>query len=120
MEIIRELGEQARDRLYKLGYSNTTVAIGDGYYGWQEYAPFDKIIVTAAATHIPQALIDQLKPGGRMVIPVGQPYMNQSLILLEKDEKGQITTTNVLGVIFVPLTGKHDVNQTQRSGQEQE
>jgi len=107
-EIVSELAEQTRERLQHLGYDNVTVCIGDGYYGWQEHAPFDGIIVTAAAPYIPPALIDQLKPGGRLVIPVGLPYMHQELLLVEKDEQGEITTTKVLDVAFVPLTGEHD------------
>ena len=79
--------------------------IGDGNHGWPEKASFDGIIVTAAAPSIPQALIDQLKPGARMVIPMGLPYQHQELMLLEKDEAGEVSTRDVLGVIFVPLTG---------------
>jgi len=107
IEVVSELGEEARERLQRLGYHNVTVRIGDGYYGWQEHAPFDGIIVTAAAPYIPQALVDQLKPGGRLIIPVGLPYMHQELLRVEKGEQGEITTTNVLGVAFVPLTGDH-------------
>ena len=107
IEIVAELGEQARERLQRLGYHNVSVRIGDGYYGWQEHAPFDGIIVTAAAPYIPPALVDQLMPGGRLVIPVGLPYMHQELLLLEKDGQGKITTTKVLDVAFVPLTGEH-------------
>ena len=107
IEIVSELGNQARERLQKLGYNNVTVHIGDGYNGWQEHAPFDGIIVTAAAPYIPPALVDQLKPGGCMAIPVGMPYTYQELLLVEKDEQGEIRTTSVLGVSFVPLTGEH-------------
>jgi len=106
-EIVNELGEQARERLQHLGYHNVSVRIGDGYYGWQEHAPFDGIIVTAAAPYIPPALVNQLKPGGRLAIPVGLPHMHQELLLVEKDERGEITTTKVLDVAFVPLTGEH-------------
>jgi protein-L-isoaspartate(D-aspartate) O-methyltransferase len=107
IEIIEELGEQARDRLRRLGYDKVTVRVGDGYYGWPQHAPFDGIIVTAAADHIPPPLIQQLKPGGRMVIPVGGPFMIQQLVLVEKEEDGKVKTRQVLPVRFVPLTGKH-------------
>lgn len=107
IEIIKELGEQARDRLRRLGYENTEVQIGDGYYGWKEHAPFDGIIVTAACSHIPPPLIEQLKRGGRMIIPVGGPFMTQQLILVEKEEDGKTRTRQLLPVAFVPLTGGH-------------
>jgi protein-L-isoaspartate(D-aspartate) O-methyltransferase len=107
VEIIEPLGEEARNRLRRLGYQNASVRIGDGYYGWPEHAPFDGIIVTAAAGHIPPPLIRQLKPGGRMVIPVGGHFMTQQLMLVEKTEDGKIKTRQVLPVRFVPLTGKH-------------
>ncbi len=113
IEIVSELGEQARQRLRQLGYHNVSIRIGDGYYGWQEHAPFDGIIVTAAAPFIPTALVDQLKPGGRLVIPVGLPYMHQELLLLKKDEQGEIKTTKVLDVAFVPLTGEHAKPSTE-------
>jgi len=85
-----------------------TARCADGYYGWEEHAPFDAIIVTAAAGHIPPPLVEQLKPGGRMVIPVGGPFMVQSLVLVEKDSAGKITTRNLMAVRFVPLTGRHE------------
>jgi protein-L-isoaspartate(D-aspartate) O-methyltransferase len=107
IEIIAELGEQARRNLELLGYKNIEVRIGDGYYGWQEHAPFDAIVVTAAASHIPPPLIKQLKNGGRMVIPVGSRFMVQQLLLVEKDEAGKVTTRQILPVRFVPLTGSH-------------
>ncbi len=107
MEIIPELAASSKERLSRLGYSNVEVKEGDGYYGWPEKAPFDSIIVTAAAGHIPPALIKQLKNGGRMVIPVGGFFMVQSLVLVSKDQKGEITTRNLLPVRFVPLTGGH-------------
>jgi protein-L-isoaspartate(D-aspartate) O-methyltransferase len=107
IEIIAELGHQAADRLQRLGYENVTVRTGDGYYGWQEEAPFDGIVVTAAADHIPPPLIRQLNPGGRMVIPVGSRFMVQQLVLVEKDAEGATTTRQILPVIFVPLTGGH-------------
>lgn len=107
IEIIKELGDKARKRLKRLGHENVTVRVGDGYYGWEDEAPFDAIVVTAAATHIPPPLIKQLKPGGRMVIPVGGRFMTQSLTFVEKDLKGAVKTRQVLPVIFVPLTGEH-------------
>jgi len=107
MEIIDPLGIEAKERLRRLGYDNVQVRIGDGYYGWEEHAPFDSIIVTAAASHIPPPLITQLKPGGRMVIPVGGPFMTQQLLLVEKDSQGKLITRQVLPVAFVPLTGGH-------------
>jgi protein-L-isoaspartate(D-aspartate) O-methyltransferase len=107
VEIIPELAEEARARLQRLGYTNITVRPGDGYYGWEERAPFDTIIVTAAASHIPPPLLRQLKPGGRMVIPVGTPFLTQQLMLVHKNADGQITTRQVLPVAFVPLMGKH-------------
>ena len=107
IEIVRELSELASDRLQKLGYDNVEVKNDDGYYGWQEHAPFDAIIVTAAAGHIPPPLIEQLKNNGRMIIPVGGSFMTQNLVLVKKDGQGNITTRNVMPVMFVPLTGKH-------------
>ena len=107
IEIIEPLAETARDRLKKLGYTNVHTRTGDGYYGWPEAAPFDAILVTAAASHIPPALIKQLKPGGRMVIPVGDRFSVQQLVLVEKDPDQKIKTRQLLPVAFVPLTGKH-------------
>lgn len=103
VERVKELAESAEERLKSLGYDNVEVRCSDGYIGWQEKAPFDSIIVTAAIDHIPPALIEQLKPGGRMVIPVGLPYMDQNLILLTKDKDGETHTESLLGVAFVPL-----------------
>ena len=107
IEIIEPLAIQARERFKELGYSNIETRIADGYYGWEEHAPFDAIIVTAAASHIPHALIEQLKPGGRMMIPVGSNFMTQQLLLITKDEQGEIQTQQILPVRFVPLTGEH-------------
>jgi protein-L-isoaspartate(D-aspartate) O-methyltransferase len=107
IEIFQELGEKARDRLKRLGYNQVEVKIGDGYYGWEEHAPFDAIVVTAAVNHIPPPLIQQLKPGGRMVIPVGNPFQTQNLMLVRKLENGEITVKNILPVMFVPLLGPH-------------
>jgi protein-L-isoaspartate(D-aspartate) O-methyltransferase len=103
IELVGELGEAAAGRLEKLGYSNIECHIGNGYDGWPDRAPYDGIIVTAAAAHIPPALIEQLRPGGRLVIPVGLPYMPQELMLLEKDASGALHSQDILGVAFVPL-----------------
>jgi protein-L-isoaspartate(D-aspartate) O-methyltransferase len=107
IEIIKALGTEAAERFARLGYDNVFTRIGDGYYGWEEHAPFDSIIVTAAASHIPPPLITQLRPGGRMVIPVGSPFLTQQLMLVEKDQHGGIRTRQLLPVRFVPLTGAH-------------
>lgn len=107
IEIIAALGKDARQRFRELGYKNVMSRIGDGYFGWQEHAPFDAIVVTAAADHVPPPLIKQLKPQGRMVIPVGGKFLTQQLVLVQKDEKGQLTTRQILPVRFVPLTGGH-------------
>jgi protein-L-isoaspartate(D-aspartate) O-methyltransferase len=106
IEIIPALAEGAVDRLRRLGYSNVETRVGDGYYGWEEAAPFDGIVVTAAATGIPPPLIRQLKPGGRMVIPVGAPFALQYLTLVELDAERRATTRQLLPVAFVPLTGR--------------
>ena len=104
VEIIEELGRQAQQRLARLGYTNVELKLGDGNYGWPEHAPFDKIIVTAAPDLIPPPLIEQLKPGGRMVIPAGLPEAQQ-LSLLTKQGNGQITITEILPVRFSTLEG---------------
>lgn len=108
IERIKELAESASKRLKKLSYDNIEVLNQDGYLGWKDKGPFDGIIVTASASHIPPALIKQLKPGGRMVIPVGLPYMHQELMLVSKDEKGEIQSESVLSVAFVPLISDKD------------
>ena len=105
MEVVKELSEAAAIRLKLLGYDNIDTRADSGYDGWPEHAPYDGIIVTAAAAYIPPALIEQLKPGGRLVIPVGQPYGYQELMLVEKDEQGETHINSVLGVAFVPLVG---------------
>jgi protein-L-isoaspartate(D-aspartate) O-methyltransferase len=105
IEIIPELAKGAAERLRRLGYANIETRVGDGYYGWEEAAPFDGIVVTAAATSIPPPLIRQLKPGGRMVIPVGAPFALQYLTLVEVDAERRATTRQLLPVAFVPLTG---------------
>ena len=106
LEIIKELGESAEKRLKRLGYENVTVKIGDGYFGWEEHAPYDTIIVTAAPDHIPPLLIHQLKPGGKLCIPVGGRFRVQTLTLVQKTEAGSIMTRQLMPVRFVPLTGE--------------
>lgn len=103
MECIKDLSEAAAARLQKIGCHNIETCIGNGHYGWPEHAPYDGIIVTAAASHIPEALVEQLKPGGRLVIPVGLPHFHQELMLIEKDSNGNTQANSVLGVAFVPL-----------------
>ena len=107
IEIIKPLADTATSRLARLGYQNVKTMQGDGYYGWEQYAPFDAIVVTAAASHIPPPLIKQLKVGGRMIIPVGSRFMAQQLLLVIKEESGRTTTQQILPVRFVPLTGRH-------------
>ncbi|MBM4160086.1 MAG: protein-L-isoaspartate(D-aspartate) O-methyltransferase [Ignavibacteria bacterium] len=103
IEIVEPLAKSAEERLRKLGYTNVIVRCGDGYAGWKEHAPFDAIIVTASPEQIPPPLTEQLKEGGRMVIPVGPAFSVQSLLLVTK-QRGKITTRNVAAVRFVPLT----------------
>ena len=105
IEIVPQLAEAARARLIRLDYDNVAVRAGDGYYGWEEAAPFDGIVVTAAASHIPPPLIRQLRPGGRMVIPVGGPFFVQQLMLVEKRDDRRVTSRQLLPVRFVPLVG---------------
>ncbi|NUS61125.1 MAG: protein-L-isoaspartate(D-aspartate) O-methyltransferase [Lysobacter sp.] len=105
IEIVEPLAATAKDRLRT--YANVRTRVGDGYYGWKEAAPFDAIVVTAAAESVPPPLIAQLKPGGRMVIPVGTSFFTQRLLLVTKDAKGRVRTRSVLPVRFVPLTGDH-------------
>ena len=107
IEIIEPLARRAEATLKNQGYGKVQVKAGDGYYGWPEHAPFDAIVVTAAAGHVPPPLIRQLKPGGRMVIPVGSAFMTQQLMLVEKDAQGRVLTREILPVSFVPLTGQH-------------
>ena len=103
VELLPALGKEAAQRLQSLGYANVEVRIGDGYQGWPEHAPFDAIVVTAAAPKVPEALVEQLKPGGRMVIPVGAAGGAQELLLLTKRADGGIERRSVLPVRFVPL-----------------
>ncbi|MBT8078588.1 MAG: protein-L-isoaspartate(D-aspartate) O-methyltransferase [Gammaproteobacteria bacterium] len=107
IEIIEALADAASARLRRLGYTNVTTRLGDGYYGWQEQGPYDAIVVTAAASHVPPPLIAQLKPGGRMVIPVGGRFATQQLLLIEKTPDDGIVTRQIAAVRFVPLTGRH-------------
>ena len=104
VEIVEPLANEAKQRLQALGYRNVAVRIGDGHRGWPEFAPYDGIVVTAAAQQIPQALVDQLKPGGRMVIPVGPPERTQDFVLLTKQPDGTVSRRVVLQVRFVPMT----------------
>ena len=104
IEIVPALAEQAAGRLSALGYGKVRVREGDGYFGWPDAAPFDGIIVTAASHQIPPPLIDQLKPGGRIVIPVGAAFLTQQLMLVEKLADGTVRTEALLPVSFVPLT----------------
>jgi len=108
VEIIEELGLAAKERLKALNYNNVEVKIGDGYYGWEEHAPYDGIIVTAAAEFIPPPLIEQLKDNCNMIIPVGSPFNIQNLMLVKKSG-GKITTKSLIPVRFVPLTRKNKV-----------
>ncbi|WP_249066705.1 protein-L-isoaspartate(D-aspartate) O-methyltransferase [Halalkalibaculum roseum] len=105
IEIVEELGKQARERFESLGYHTIETKIGDGYKGWPEHAPFDAIILTAAADDIPEPLIEQLKPGGVMVLPVGDSGLTQRLLRVRKTEDGKIETERKLPVRFVPMTG---------------
>jgi len=106
IEIVEPLAREARARLDRAGYRNVLTRTGDGYRGWPEYAPFDAIIVTAAPREVPQPLIDQLKRGGRLVVPVGSQAGGQSLLVIEKKPDGSVTRHPVLAVRFVPLTDK--------------
>jgi protein-L-isoaspartate(D-aspartate) O-methyltransferase len=107
VEIVKPLADQVAERLPRLGYGNVETRLGDGYFGWETHAPFDAIVVTAAASHVPPPLIEQLKPGGKMVIPVGGRFTVQYLLLIEKTETEEILTRQITAVRFVPLTGDH-------------
>lgn len=104
IEIVEPLAKEARDRLQSMGYENITVRLGDGYQGWKSEAPFDIIVVAAAPDHVPQPLLDQLAPNGKMVIPVGKYY--QKLLVIEKRSDGTVVEKNVIPVTFVPMTGE--------------
>ncbi len=108
IEIVEPLAKRAKADLAAAGYANVTVKAGDGYVGWPEHGPFDGIIVTAAPDHVPQPLIDQLKTGGRLVVPVGpDSWTGQELMVLVKKADGTVEKTVVMPVRFVPLTGEH-------------
>jgi protein-L-isoaspartate(D-aspartate) O-methyltransferase len=106
IEIVEGLAKRAEEKLKELGYPNVFVKAGDGYFGWPENGPFDAIIGTAAAERIPPPLIEQLKPGGRMILPYETSFGFQHLVLITKDEKGNISKRNVMPVMFVPMTGE--------------
>ncbi len=108
IEYVPALADMAKARFKKLGYDNIQTKTGNGFDGWPDHAPYDGIIVTAAATHIPGPLIEQLKPGGRMVIPLGRPYFHQELTLVKKNEDGELDIKDILGVAFVPFQGERD------------
>ncbi|ODS32719.1 MAG: protein-L-isoaspartate O-methyltransferase [Candidatus Scalindua rubra] len=111
IEIIKELGLKAEEKLKNLGYNNVNVKIADGSLGWPDKAPFDAIIVTAAAEKIPDPLVKQLKPGGRMVIPVDSSFFGQDLLIVEKDEAGNINIKKTIPVRFVPLVEGEEVTK---------
>ena len=115
IEIIETLAEQSKKRLEILGYNNVTVLHGDGYQGWKQRAPYDVIVVAAAPDHVPQPLVDQLAPGGRMVIPVGRFY--QELVLIEKLDDSTTRHQKVTGVAFVPMTGEAQAGKKQSGEQ---
>ncbi len=106
IEIVEALHKRAAGTLKAEGYNDIQLKFGDGYHGWKEHAPFDAIIVTCAAGHLPEPLWAQLKPGGRIVIPIGSPYVNQRLVVVTKTEDGKRRSRTVLGVRFVPMTGQ--------------
>lgn len=106
IEIRRELATQAGKRLDDLGYQRIRVKQGDGYFGWPEHAPFDAIIVTAAANHVPSPLLRQLKPGGRLILPLGSTTFFQTLTLITKNQTGELDVRHITGVSFVPMVGE--------------
>jgi protein-L-isoaspartate(D-aspartate) O-methyltransferase len=106
IEIIPELTQIARRQLDEVGYTQVHTRTGDGYFGWPEEAPFDAIIITAAPQKVPVALLEQLKPGGRMIVPVGPEYGVQNLLRLTKTEEGRVATDTLIPVVFVPMTGE--------------
>ncbi len=107
MEIIPPLGERAAAVLAELGYEQVRVRVGNGYDGWPEEAPFDRMIVTCAPDNIPEKLLEQLAPGGRIIIPVGSQYQTQYMVLLKKNKNGKVSQENQYPVRFVPMTGEH-------------
>ena len=108
IEILDELAKSAEGRLKELGYRNVFVKAADGYFGWKEKGPFDAIIITCTAGFVPPPLIEQLKPGGRMILPLGSPFGAQTLVLITKDNKGQVHSKSLLPVRFVPMVGHID------------
>ena len=108
IETIPELAKTSKDNLRKMGFNNIEVKCGNGYYGWEEKSPFDAIIISAAVPHIPQSLIEQLKPGGHMVLPIGEPNSQQMLLLVTKNKERIINTESILPVAFVPLVSSND------------
>ena len=111
VEIVEPLAREAAGRLHQLGYRNVVARVGDGYQGWPEHAPFDAIMVTAAPREVPQPLIEQLKPGGRLVAPIGGQAAGQALLLIEKKTDGTVMRRYILAVSFVPLTDKSGKQQ---------
>ena len=111
LEIIEALAKHARQHLQRLGYDNVEVRTGNGRFGWPEHAPYDAIVVTAAAPEVPPALIEQLKPGGTLVIPVGRQHVGQDLLTISKDAQGRTEERRILPVAFVPLTGSGSANE---------
>ena len=106
IEILEELAESAKELLKKLGYRNVSIKAADGYFGWEQKAPFDVIIITCAAGFVPPPLIEQLKPDGKMILPLGSPFGAQTLVLITKDENGQVHSEGLLPVRFVPMRGR--------------
>jgi protein-L-isoaspartate(D-aspartate) O-methyltransferase len=106
IEIVKTLAQDAADRLARLGYDNVSARYGDGYQGWESAGPFDAILITAATPKIPRPLVDQLKTGGRMVLPLGDLRMSQNLIVLTKTKDGKLHKEFITGVVFVPMTGE--------------
>lgn len=115
IEIVEPLAKSAQNKLKELGYNNVINKAGDGYFGAEEYAPFDAIIVTCAANFVPPPLIQQLKPGGRMILPVGSPFGYQTLKLITKDENSQVHSRRLIPVSFVPMLGQ--IEKEKHSGE---
>ena len=113
VEIISSLAEQARSRFVALGYDNIEVSVGDGYIGWPDSSPYDGIVVAAATPVIPSVLIQQLKPGGTLVLPLGDPRQNQELVTVNKSLKGEISTRYILPVSFVPMVGEAGIVESE-------
>jgi protein-L-isoaspartate(D-aspartate) O-methyltransferase len=107
MEIVPELAKSAEERLARLGYDNIEVTLGNGWEGWPEHAPFDGIVVAASADELPQKLVDQLKPGAKLIVPLKAGPLGEELTVVEKHDDGSVTRRSVLPVRFVPMTGEH-------------